>query len=117
MKKAEIFCANCSESHFEINDKFTTDKPFNGSMCTLKQKYIDSGLSTFPLYDSSEYANVICPACGYQLLDSVGYLLRAVEGPKKVPKGQVQCKYCEGMFSPGGMHFHVKAKHPEMVGV
>ena len=79
MKKYDVLCPHCCGVFLETNGRFREDKPANGSMFTAKQGIVDAGWSVFPLYDTTEYDNVVCPSCSQVLLDSLGKVLRLKE--------------------------------------
>lgn len=78
MKKYDVLCPHCCGTFLETNSHFREDGPANGSMFEPKQHIKDAGWSVFPLYDSTEYADITCPSCGGVLVDSLGKLLRTV---------------------------------------
>lgn len=79
MKKYDIHCPHCNGVFLETNGLYREDKPANGSMFEAKQHIKDAGWSVFPLYDSTEYSNLICPSCDGCLVDATGLILRRVE--------------------------------------
>jgi hypothetical protein len=78
MKKYDVLCPFCCGTFLETNGKYSEEKPANGSMFDVKQQVLDAGWTVFPLYDTTEYANVVCPSCQQCLLDSHGMIVRKV---------------------------------------
>ena len=79
IKQYDVQCPHCNGVFFETNGNFDETIPANGSMFTAKKMIVDAGWSFMPLYDSTEYADVVCPSCDGQLLDSSGKVLRMTE--------------------------------------
>jgi DNA-directed RNA polymerase subunit RPC12/RpoP len=126
MKKYEIQCPHCNGTFFETNEKFKEDAPANGSMFTASKHIIDAGWSFMPLYDTTEYADVVCPSCDGQLLNSAGMVLRlkcvgkieeveAVQSSEDVAE-KIPCPVCGKGFKQAGLPMHIKHKHPEYEG-
>lgn len=91
MKKYDVLCPHCCGTFLETNSHFREDGPANGSMFEPKEHIKDAGWSVFPLYDSTEYADITCPSCGGVLVDSLGKVVRMVvigeiEGPASKEK-------------------------------
>lgn len=108
MKKYDVHCPFCIGVFLETNGLYREDKPANGSMFAAKQHIVDAGWSTFPLLDSSEYDNVICPSCSQPLLDSAGRLIRkqcigeidvVAKAPVVVDNQQMDALFAE--YEPG----------------
>jgi len=78
-KKYDVSCPHCCGTFLETTPAFDPDRPANGSMFAAKQHIKDAGWSVFPLYDTTEYANLVCPSCDGALVDSLGRVLRLVD--------------------------------------
>ncbi len=85
MKKYDVQCSTCCGSFHATTKKFSKDGPANGSMFKLKQEYVTAGWESFPEYDTTEYADVVCPSCGGAYLDSSGRVIRLQEVKEEVP--------------------------------
>ena len=98
MKKFDVLCPHCNGVFLETTEHFTDKTPANGSMFKAVQHIVDAGWSVFPLYDSTEYDDIVCPSCGGTLVDSTGRVVRMVENgectvtPKKRKKRVVKKK-------------------------
>jgi len=78
MTKYDILCPMCCGCFHETTGHFRHDQPAKGHFFTAKQHIRDAGWSTFPEYESTEYANVACPSCGTPYLDSLGRVQRMI---------------------------------------
>ena len=78
MIKYDVLCPMCCGCFHETTGHFRHDQPAKGHMFTAKQHIRDAGWSTFPEYESTEYANVACPSCGTPYLDSLGRVQRMI---------------------------------------
>ena len=98
MKKFDVLCPHCNGIFLETTEHFTDKTPANGSMFKAVQSVVDAGWSVFPLYDSTEYDDIICPSCEGTLVDSYGRVSRLVANgecvvtPKKRKKRTVKKK-------------------------
>jgi hypothetical protein len=79
MKKYDISCPMCCGTFHETTEHYTNKTMANGSMLTALQHIRDAGWSTFPEYDSTDAADLVCPSCGAQYCDSMGKLIRMQE--------------------------------------
>jgi hypothetical protein len=75
----DIICPHCTGVYHETNSAYNPDRPANGSMFRLKPAYVEAGWSAFPPYDTTEYANLTCPACDQPYVDSEGRIIRMQE--------------------------------------
>ncbi|MCP4493249.1 MAG: hypothetical protein GY820_38995 [Gammaproteobacteria bacterium] len=79
MKVYEVQCPSCCGTFHKTTDKFDKDRPANGAMFRLNKQCRNAAWESFPEYDSTEYANVVCPSCGTQYLDALGKVIRLNE--------------------------------------
>lgn len=79
MIKYDVVCPLCCGIFHETNGRFRKDVPAKGDMFDTKPHVKDAGWSTFPPYDTTEYANIVCPSCDAQYLDDSGRVIRLVE--------------------------------------
>jgi len=79
MKKYDVHCPHCCGTFHETTEHFRQDQPAKGHMFALKQHCVDAGWSAFPPYDTTEYANIVCPSCDQGYLDTLGKVIRLVE--------------------------------------
>ena len=118
----DVICPFCGGVYFETTDNF--NEPAKGNMFVPKQEIVDAGWTTFPLYDTTEYNNLVCPSCDQPLVDTAGRLVKKVPLPDKQnqyseesPNNEkVPCPVCSELYGRSGLHFHLKAKHPEYEG-
>ena len=76
MIKYDIHCPVCCGVFHETTGRYRDDRPATGDMFDSKQEIKDAGWTTFPQYDSTEYADVCSPSCGAMYLDSMGRVQR-----------------------------------------
>lgn len=79
MKRYNVQCPHCNGVFLQTNGLLRLDKPANGSMFDTLQHVKDAGWTVFPLYDSTEYADLVCPSCDQVLVDSLGKIIRLEE--------------------------------------
>lgn len=116
----EIICPFCAEALLETNERYRETGPANGSMFSPKQHIVDAGWTTFPLYDTTEYSNLVCPSCEQVLVDTEGRILKKRPLPDKENQqdefpasDKVPCPHCGEMYKQAGLHIHIKAKHQD----
>lgn len=137
----DVICPFCGGVYFETTDNF--NEPAKGNMFVPKQEIVDAGWTTFPLYETTEYNNLVCPSCGQPLVDTAGRLVKKVakknialeelekewseyspslpnkknQYTEESPNNQkVPCPVCGEPYGRSGLHFHLRAKHPDYEG-
>ena len=76
MTRYDIICPHCTGTYHETTSEYNPDRPANGGMFQLKAVFVEAGWTAFPPYESTEYANLTCPACEQPYVDSDGRVIR-----------------------------------------
>ena len=94
LPRMDVVCPNCGEIFYEANAKqvwdripwgdtlypvrnptraaYDPDKPANGAMFRMKEKWASQGWPPFPYDETVQFEQLECPACGMSLADSRG---------------------------------------------
>ena len=74
----DVVCPHCCGVFHETTEFFRENTAANGSMFRAKPQVVEQGWEVFPPYDTTEYADLACPACGQPYVDSTGRVIRLV---------------------------------------
>jgi len=92
MQKYDVNCPSCCGTFVETTVSYNPKVYATGDMLTLKQQFKDNGWGSFPEYDSTTYADLVCPSCDAQYCNDAGKIIRlqatgeTFDPPKRSPR-------------------------------